>query len=504
MEVVKNALGRDVPVELNGERLRPFSGERKKRERSKLVPSLEEAIRRVGLKSGMTISFHHQLRDGDRVINMVLDTCSRLGIRDLRLAQTALFPVNEPVIEHIKNGVVSRIEGSINGPVGDFLSRNPEALSHPVILRSHGRRGAAIREGELKIDVAFIAASQSDDRGNCNGIWGDSAFGPIVYSLPDSIYADRVVVVSDEIDKYPLDCQDITENRVDVVAQVDSIGDPDKIVSGTTKITDNPMRLKIAEDAVDLVDAVGLVRDGLGFQSGAGGMSLAATKFLGDRLAEKGAVADFAIGGTTKFLFDIFENGNVRRLYFGQAFDRASIDFARTHPMGQGWWVLDIPHYADSTSKGRAVDNLDLVFLGATEVDVDFNVNVNTHSDGRLLHGIGGHQDTADGAFLTIILTPVRRKNNPIIRDRVTTVTTPGFAVDAVVTDRGMAINPRRKDLLEKVSGKDLPLVSIEELRDIAYDETGGPAPLEVDRTSPVALVHWLDGTVLDTVWKVV
>ena len=35
--------------------------------------SLEEAIRRSGLKDGMTISFHHHFRGGDKVVNMVVD-----------------------------------------------------------------------------------------------------------------------------------------------------------------------------------------------------------------------------------------------------------------------------------------------------------------------------------------------------------------------------------------------------------------------------------------------
>ncbi len=504
MQFVVNGAGREIPSEIGGEKLRVFDGKWiPPKKETKVYPSLEAAIKGVGLRDGMTISFHHQLRDGDYVINRVLDACAELGIKNLRLAQTALFPVHEPVIEHIKNGVVNRIEGSLNGPVGNFVSFNPDALSRPVILRSHGRRGAAVRTGELPVDVAFIAASQTDEKGNATGIWGESAFGPIVYSTVDAIYAKKVVIVTDDVQKYPLQAQEITENRVDGVVQIDKIGDPDKIVSGTLKITSDPTRLKMAMDAVDVLDALGVIREGMGFQTGAGGTSLAASKFLGDRLEEKDIVAEFCIGGTTRFTFDIYNRGRVRKVYIGQAFDRASVEFAQNHP---GEWIpLDIPHYADPTNRGRAVDKLDVVFLGATEVDVNFNVNVNTHSDGRLLHGIGGHQDTADGAFVTVVLTPIRRKDNPIIRDSVTTLTTPGFAVDIVVTDEGIAINPRRKDLLKRLEGKekDLPLTTIEHLRDRAYDLTGGPKPLKVDRSKVVALVHWLDGSVLDAVYRV-
>ena len=40
---------------------------------NKLKNSLREAIEAAGLRSGMTISFHHHLRNGDHVLNMVLE-----------------------------------------------------------------------------------------------------------------------------------------------------------------------------------------------------------------------------------------------------------------------------------------------------------------------------------------------------------------------------------------------------------------------------------------------
>ncbi|MCK4718160.1 MAG: citrate lyase subunit alpha, partial [Thermoplasmata archaeon] len=387
MELVKNSLGRDVPSTFYGRPLRAFSGHDQMRKGSKLLPSIEEAIERAGLKDGMTVSFHHLLRQGDNVINPVMEAIAGLGIKNIRMASTALFPVHEPVIEHIKSGVVDRIEGSMNGPVGAFVSYNPEALVEPAILRSHGRRGAAIQCGELPVDVAFVAASQADDYGSCNGIWGKSAFGPMAYSYIDTIYAKKVVVITDDLQTHPTMCQEITEDKVDHVVQVDSIGDPTKIVTGSLSITTVPSRLKIAQYAVDLMDAIGLIKDGLVFQSGAGGMSLAATKFLGDRILEKGVVANSCLGGTTKFVFDIYDAGGVDMVYIGQAFDSASIDFCREHQMGDGWLPMNAIHYASPLGKSRGVDHLDAIFLGGTEVDVDFNVNVNTHSDGQLLHG---------------------------------------------------------------------------------------------------------------------
>jgi len=502
VKLAENSAGRPVPLDVAGMKNKPFGGYRPMYTGSKLV-SLEEAIRRAGLKDGMTISFHHQLRDGDNVVNTVLETIAGMGFKGLRLAPTALFPAHKPVLDHVKSGVVNRIEGSMNGPIGSYVSYNPDALASPAVLRSHGRRAAALASGELPVDVAFVAASQTDEYGNCNGIWGKSAFGPMAFSYVDSLYARNVIIVSDNICAHPTHKQEVHEDRVDSVVQVDCIGDPDKIVSGTLSITTEPDRLRIAQDVVDLIDALGIIKDGFGFQSGAGGMSLAATKFLGDRIIEKGVVADFCIGGTTKYVFDIYRQGGVKYIYVGQSFDFASVEFCRDNPEGGVWSTLTAAHYASPGGKGRAVDHLDVVFLGGTEVDVNFNVNVNTHSDGQLLHGIGGHQDTAAGAAFTVILTTILRKTNPIRRDRVTTITTPGDVVDAVVTDQGMAINPRRKDLLEKVEGKDLPLATIEELRDRAYESTGTPTPPRVDRSKIVGLIHWLDGTVMDTVFKV-
>ena len=49
---------------------------------NKIVESLEKAVELTGLQDGMTISFHHHFRDGDHIVNMVLDTLARMGFRD--------------------------------------------------------------------------------------------------------------------------------------------------------------------------------------------------------------------------------------------------------------------------------------------------------------------------------------------------------------------------------------------------------------------------------------
>ncbi len=488
---VNNALGRTVETSLKGTSFKPFVEAKKYGFPSKLT-TLEKALKACGLKNGMTISFHHQLRNGDFVVNQTLAAVKELGVKDIRLAQTALFTVHQPVIDYIKEGVVSRIEGSLNDTVGDYVSKHP--LKSPVILRSHGGRWAAVKTGELPVDIAVIAASAADERGNSTGVIGKSAFGPISYSQIDAMKADYVVIVTDNVVEYPCKPQEITERYVDHVVQVDQIGDPKQIVSGSLKITDDMEKLNIARQCVDLMDAAGLIKDGMVFQSGSGGISLAAVKYLGERLEEKNVVAACATGGLTKFIIDIYKAGRVKNMYYSQVFDTESIQFIQRDPS----LPADIGHYADPTSKGRTADSLDAVVLGATEVDVHFNVNVNTHSDGRLLHGIGGHQDTAAGADLTIITTPIFRKTNPIIREDVTTVTTPGSVIDAVATNRGVAINPTRKDLLKKIKGT-ISTVKIEELKAMAYEATGTPQKPRLG-DEIIGIIKWFDGTVLDMV----
>ena len=493
---IKNAAGKEIEDTIGQQSFAPYKGGRKHGRNSKIVKDIETALKKCGLKSEMTISFHHQLRNGDYVVNNTLEAVNNLGCKDLRLAQTALFNVHEPVIDYIKDGVITRIEGSVNGVVGDFIStQNP--LKEPVILRSHGGRWAAVKSGELHPDVAIIAASGADIRGNATGLLGESAFGNISYSPVDAWHADKVIIVTDNIVDYPCQYREIYEGLVDYVVEVDHIGDPNKIVSGSLKITNDPMKLNIGMNCVDLMDAVGIVRNDMIFQAGAGGISLAALKYLGERLKDKKMVAGCSTGGLTEFIVNMYNENLLKQVNTCQCFDTVAVDFLRNHLES----ISTIGEYSDPTMKGRNTDRLDTVILGATEVDTRFNVNVNTHSDGKMLHGIGGHQDVSATADLTIITVPVYRKSNPIVRNLVTTVSTPGDIIDAIVTDQGIAINPKRRDLIEKVGGK-IDLVDINDLQTIAYDETGGPQEPTLSN-EVVGITKYFDGTVLDNIHQV-
>ncbi len=76
-------------------------------------------------------------------------------------------------------------------------------------------------------------------------------------------------------------------------------------------------------------------------------------------------------------------------------------------------------------------------------------------------------------------------------------------AVDIVVTDYGVAVNPARQDLLDALKKANcVPLKTIEELRDIAYSITGEPEPVQFgDRV--VGIIEGRDGTIMDVVRQV-
>jgi citrate lyase subunit alpha/citrate CoA-transferase len=144
---------------------------------------------------------------------------------------------------------------------------------------------------------------------------------------------------------------------------------------------------------------------------------------------------------------------------------------------------------------------VDVVILGATEVDVNFNGNVVTHSDGYLLHGIGGWQNCLFSK--TVILPiPLFRDRIPVIRDEVTTVCGPGELIDVIITERGIAINPRRKDLIKATKDSGLPIKTIQALKEEAERITGVPQPPQfTDKV--IAAIKWVDGTVIDVVRQV-
>ena len=513
-EFVRNAAGRLVPTVVNGVPQVPFRGVGKYLPQArkaappvrsasdypangdKRVADIETALRKCGIRDGMTISSHHHLRDGDRVALEVLQTAGRMGVKDLRWFPSASFPAQAPVIELMKAGVVHHIEGSMNGPLGDYCTQGN--MAGMGVLRSHGGRFQSIQDGEVHIDIAVIAAPSADMFGNADGSHGKSACGSLGFALADSMYADRVIVVTDNLVPFPCVPWQIQGNNVDYVVEVPSIGDPAKIVSGTTQITRSPDRLRISELVAQFLKASGILRNGFSFQAGAGGIALAFVQYLKPMMKEAGIKASFVRGGSTKFLVELLEEGLTEYILDGQTFDLDAVRSIGSNPRHLATTPFTSYNYH---GKGNFASMVDACILGATEVDVNFNANVVTHSDGRLLHGIGGWQNClASGC--TILALPAFRDRIPVVVDEVTTLTGPGELIDVVATERGLCVNPRRTDLLAAVKGSGLPVLDIRELKKEVEAICGGIPEKSKRSDHPVAIVKWVDGTVLDTVWE--
>lgn len=462
---------------------------------TKVVASLREAISLCDLKSGMSISFHHHLRNGDYTLNRVMDEIAALGIRDLTLNASSLFDAHAPLREHIKNRVVRKINTDyMSAGLGRAISEG--LMDESVEFRTHGGRPRDIALGITPIDVAFIAAPTSDPAGNCSGKYGPSACGSLGYAFPDAMYAKKVVVITDNLVPYPLTDASIPEIYVDYVVPVDAIGDPRGIVSGTTKITRDPVGLVMAETAARVIRHSGLLKDGFSFQTGAGGATLAAAKFLKEIMLREKIRGSFASGGITGYLVDMLNEGCFTSLMDVQCFDLKAVESIRTNPAHH---EISAMQYASPAAKSAVVDHLDVVLLGATEIDTDFNVNVHTDSAGCIMGGSGGHSDTAAGAKLSMIIAPLFRARLPIITGRVRCISTPGRDVDVVVTQRGVAVNPAKPDLALRLKDAGLPIVDIHELKQIAERITGVPAvPPEGGRV--VARVLSRDGEPLDVI----
>ena len=441
---------------------------------SKVVKSLKEAIQLAGLKDGMTVSFHHHLRNGDFVLNMVMEEIAAQGLKDIYVNASSLFDVHVPLLEHIENKVVTGVGADyIAAGLGRAFSQG--VMEKPVQFRTHGGRPSDISQGRSPIDVAFIAAPTSDPMGNCSGKYGKSACGSLGYAFADTMFAKKVIVITDNLVPYPMQDFSISEDWVDYVVNVDAIGNPKGIVSGTTQITRDPVGLVMASHAAQVIKHSGLLKDGFSFQTGAGGASLAAAKFLKDIMLAEGIQGSFGLGGITGYLVDMLQAGCFRNLMDVQCFDLKAVESIRSDPRHQ---EISAMQYASPASRSAVVDSLDVVILGATEIDTDFNVNVHTDSNGYIMGGSGGHSDTAAGAKLSMIIAPMFRARLPIVTDKVTCVSTPGKDIDVLVTQGGIAVNPKNVELTQNLKAAGLPVVDIHELKEKTERITGKPAKL--------------------------
>ena len=470
----------------------------RKSSRASWSTPLETAVCRSGLKDGQTISFHHAFREGDKTINYVVDVLARMGFKNLTLASSSLSSCHAPLIEHIKAGVITRIYTSgMRGDLAKAISNG--LLENPIHIHSHGGRVNLIKSGELKLDVAFLGVPACDAFGNANGQRGKSRCGSLGYAMVDAQFARNVILLTEEIVPFPNNPASISQDQVDWVVQVEQVGDPSKISVGAARVTKNPRELLIARLAADVIEHSGYFQNGFSLQTGSGGSSTATTRFLEKRMRQKGITASFALGGITGDIVDLFNKGLIEKVVDTQSFDAVATESLANSP---NHIEISTNEYANPSSKGAYCDRLDVVILSALEVDLDFNVNVITGSDGLMMGASGGHSDVAAAANLSIVVGPLIRGRIPTVVKRVTTLVTPGACVGVLVTDHGIAVNPNRPEVEARLHEAGLPVMTIQELYQRAVAITGEPAPIEfLDRI--VGLIRYRDGSVIDVVRQV-
>ncbi|MDU3717598.1 MAG: citrate lyase subunit alpha [Klebsiella michiganensis] len=448
----------------------PYLADTRQKYQRKLFDTLDEVLSRCDLRDGMTVSFHHAFREGDQVINYVMARLAEKGLRGLTLASSSLMTCNAPLIEHIKHGVISKIYTSgMRGELADAISHG--LMEEPVQIHSHGGRVNLIEKGEINIDVAFLAVSCCDEYGNASGSGGKSRY------MPASIIQDQV----------------------DYIVKIDSVGDPAKISVGAARVTSNPRELMIARSAADVIEHSGYFRDGFSLQTGSGAASTACTRFLESRMRKHNIVASFALGGITGSIVDLHEKGLITKLLDTQSFDGAAGESLAKNPHHV---EISTSVYANPAAKAACCDRVDIVILSALEIDTDFNVNVLTGSDGVMRGASGGHCDVAAAANLTIVVAPLIRSRIPTVVRHVTTRVTPGESIDVLVTDHGIAVNPARPEVKERLTAAGLPVVDIEALYQTSLVISGEPKPIEFT-SRIVGVVRYRDGSVIDVVRQV-
>lgn len=464
---------------------------------SKLVGSIREVLEKCGIKDGMTISFHHHFREGDYIVNMVVEEIHKMGIKDITICASSLGKAHDPIVPYIEDGTITNIQSSgVRGKIGEAISNGK--LKGLAIMRSHGGRVRSLVTGETQIDIAFIGAPTCDDYGNCRGIGGKSNCGVLSYAISDSFHADKVVAITDCLVPFPNFPAHISMTRVDYVVEVEAIGDPKKIATGAAKPTTDQRKLMMADYCTKFVVNSPYFKDGFSYQTGVGGASIASTISLAREMKKRNIRMRFGVGGLTKPMCDLLINDQVDCLLDTQDFDLDAVESVKNLKH----FRISAGEYADPFNKGAVVNKLDFVILAALEVDVNFNCNVVVGSDGMITGAQGGHPDTAAGAKCTIVIAPLLQGRIPAICTEVTTVTTPGESIDVVITDYGIAINPKRQDLIDCMKDVDLPFKTIEELRDIAYSIVGEPEKVQFD-DKVVGIIEARDGTIMDVVRQV-
>jgi citrate lyase subunit alpha/citrate CoA-transferase len=470
------------------------------------------------IEDGDVISYPHYYRFGDKGLEMVVKALRKQKKKGIILYANAIFDHTDPwLFEAFRDGTLAGLYGNVYRKFGAHVMAG-ELLPWVTVGFSHGNRVRKLQTGEVHIKAAFAPVPLADQCGNATGLKGpdEQLCGPLGLAAADWEFADYTCLLAGEVSSNLIVPYSLSMEQTDFVVPVDCPGQSSGIGSGTLdldKVRSQPLNARIAENVLNVMKAADIVKDQFSFQVGAGA-GLIVLDSIRTMLKEAGIQAGFSIGGVTSMHVDMLEEGSIRHLLHGQLFEpsRKVIHSLLDNPSHQ---EITAGYYASVANKECAVNLLDLAVLSALEVDLDFNVNT-VCANGRIIGGIGGGQDVAAGAGLTIIFLPLATGKKglgfPKIQEQVYTRTTPGDVIDVVVTEEYAAVNPKsrspyRDAILENGREFGLELLPIETLRQKAVDaaQEMGKIPPRSETTDDILhAVEWRDGTLLDVIRKTI
>jgi citrate lyase subunit alpha / citrate CoA-transferase len=478
------------------------------------VASLEAVVDLIQDRD--VISYPHYYRFGDKGLEMVIKTLQKKKKKGVILYANAVFDHTDPwLFEAFQDGTLAGLYGNIYRKFGVHVMEG-ELLPWVTVGFSHGNRVRKLQTGEVRVKAAFAPVPLADQYGNATGLTGpqEQLCGPLGLAAADWEFADYTCLLAGEISSKLIVPFSLSMKQTDFVVPVECPGLSSGIGSGTLdleKVRSQPLNTRIAGNVLRVMKAADVVRDQFSFQVGAGA-GLIVLDSIRTMLKDAGIQAGFSIGGVTSMHVDMLEEGSIRHLLHGQLFEPSP---KVIHSLKESSAHMEITagYYASVANKECAVNLLDLAVLSALEVDLDFNVNT-VCANGRIIGGIGGGQDVAAGAGLTIIFLPLATGKKglafPKIQDKVYTRTTPGDVIDVVVTEEFAAVNPHSTSpcqdaILENGKKFGLQLLSIEELRQKALDaaQNIGKIPPRPETAGDILhAVEWRDGTLLDVIRK--
>ncbi|MCK5145729.1 hypothetical protein KAR48_03175 [bacterium] len=470
------------------------------------------------INDGDMISYPHYYRTGDHGLELIIRKLRETAKKGIILYGNALFDHTDPwLIEAVQEGIIGGVYGNVYRKFGAHVMAG-HLLPWKTVGFSHGNRVRKLQTGEVHIKVAFGPVPMADIHGNANGMMGkeEQWCGPLGLFAADAEFADYTCLLAGTVSQDLIMPASISMEQVDFVVPVDCPGLAEGIGSGTLdveKARSNPFNALIADNITNLMNASGVLKERFNFQVGSGA-GLIVLENIRQLLKEQNIHANFAIGGVNSMHVEMLEEGTLKHLMHGQLFEPSPkvVQSLLNHP---GHHEITAGFYASVANKESAVNMLDLAVLSALEVDLEFNLNT-VCANGRIIGGIGGGQDVAAGADMTVIFLPLATGKNgkgfPKVVDKVYTRTTPGEVIDAIVTEDYVAVNPVSKSsykdkLLSEGAKHGLCIISIEELHEKSIEKARsfGDIPARAAVTDEVVhVIEWRDGTLLDTIKKVV